>query len=445
MLDYGGAVILMTNALGDRIRAERRARGLTQRELAGENYSPTFISKIESGTVSPSLDTLEKLAARLGRPISYFLEGVDLAARLKSQVLELSLELGENCLRNRTLAHAQDHFQQTLTLAQEMEDAARVARAHLGLARVALGEDQLDTAEQHLTAAHAYYTTSKDAYQCALLHNAWGVLYFERRRYRQAQQCYEQALELIKGQREFLDLEGRILYNLADTCRVLEDLKSSTRYYHQALELLADTDDFYKQGVIYMSLSLNYHERGNLDQAVEYAERSKGLFIAIDNLRLAGQVNTNLGLIYLDKGEVDKALEYLTESATISQQLKDAQGEIGAYYALAKYFYKVGEYEQAWKYARKVLDLESRVERSRQPAYAEAIIGRIECRRGNRDEGIARLLKAAQALEKMGAEEEAGKIYAEVGKAYTELGDLVQANENFMRQVVLIEKKEEFP
>jgi tetratricopeptide (TPR) repeat protein len=437
--------MLMANALGSRIKAERRACGLTQRELAGEDYSPTFISKIESGTVSPSLDTLEKLAARLGRPVSYFLEGVDVAARLKARVVGLSLELGETNLHNRTFAQAQDYFQQALALAQEMEDTALVARAHLGLARMCLEDEQSDTAEQHLIAAQTHYATSEDAYQCALLHNAWGNLYFERRRYRQAQECYEQALKLIKGQREFLDLEGRVLYNLADTCRVLEDLKSSTRYYHQALELLADTDDFYKQAVIYMSLSLNYRDRGNLDQAVEYAERSKGLFIAVDNLKLAGQVNTNLGLIYLDKGEVDQALEYLQESATISQQLKDAQGEMGAYYALAKYFYKVGEHEHALEYAHKVLGLESRVERSGQPAYAEAIIGRIGCRRGNRDEGIARLLKAAQALEKMGSEEEAGKIYAEVGKAYTELGDLVQANEHFMRQVVLIEKKEAFP
>jgi tetratricopeptide (TPR) repeat protein len=437
--------MLMTNALGDRIKAERRARDLTQRELAGEDYSPTFISKIESGVVNPSLDTLEKLAARLGRPVSYFLEGVDVAARLKARVAGLSLELGETCLRNRTFAQAQDYFQQALPLAQEMEDAALVARAHLGLARIALEDGHPDTAEQHLTAAQAHYATSEDDYHHALLHNTWGALYFERRRYRQAQEHYEQALELIKGQREFLDLESRILYNLADTCRVLEDLKSSTRYYHQALELLADTDDFYKQAVIYMGLSLNHRDRGNLDQAVEYAERSKSLFIAIDNLKLAGQVNTNLGLIYLDKGEVDKALEYLQESAAISQQLKDAQGEMGTYYALAKCFYKAGEYEHALKYAHKVLDLESRVERSRQPAYAEAIIGRIGCRRGNRDEGIARLLKAAQTLEDLGNEEEAGKIYAEVGKAYTELGDLVQANENFMRQVVLLEKKEEFP
>jgi tetratricopeptide (TPR) repeat protein len=435
----------MNNALGDRIRAERRAHGLTQRDLAGEDYSPTFVSKIESGTVSPSLDTLRKLAARLGRPVSYFLEGVDVAARLKSRVVELSLELGESCLRNRTLAQAQDYFQQALTLAQELEDAALAARAHLGLARIALEDERLDTAEQHLTAAQAYYATSEDAYYNALLHNTWGALYFERRHYRQAKERYEQALELVRGQREFLNLESRILYNLADTCRVLEDLKSSTRYYHQALELLADTDDFYKQAVIYMGLSLNHRDRGNLDQAVEYAERSKSLFIAIDNLKLAGQVNTNLGLIYLDKGEVDKALGYLHESAAISQQLKDAQGEMGAYYALAKYFSKVGEYEQALKYAHKVLDLESRVERSRQPAYAEAIIGRIECRRGNRDEGIARLLKAAYTLEDLGREEEAGRIYAEVGKAYTELGDLIQANENFMRQVALMEKKEEFP
>lgn len=60
--------------LGQRIKALRMEQGLSQRQLCGETITRNMLSQIENGTARPSMDTLSYLAARLGKPVSYFLE-----------------------------------------------------------------------------------------------------------------------------------------------------------------------------------------------------------------------------------------------------------------------------------------------------------------------------------------------------------------------------------
>ena len=48
--------------------------GLSQRQLCGDEITRNMLSQIENGSAKPSMDTLKYLAARLGKPVSYFLE-----------------------------------------------------------------------------------------------------------------------------------------------------------------------------------------------------------------------------------------------------------------------------------------------------------------------------------------------------------------------------------
>ena len=60
--------------LGKRLKEVRLALGLSQRELCGDEITRNMLSQIENGSAKPSMDTLKYLAARLGKPVSYFLE-----------------------------------------------------------------------------------------------------------------------------------------------------------------------------------------------------------------------------------------------------------------------------------------------------------------------------------------------------------------------------------
>ena len=60
--------------LGQKIRTVREAAGLSQRQVCGDTITRNMLSRIEHGTVRPSMTTLSFLAEKLGKPVSFFLD-----------------------------------------------------------------------------------------------------------------------------------------------------------------------------------------------------------------------------------------------------------------------------------------------------------------------------------------------------------------------------------
>ena len=60
--------------LGKRLRQARLEQGISQRQLCGEEITRNMLSLIENGSARPSMKTLEYLARKLGKPLSFFLD-----------------------------------------------------------------------------------------------------------------------------------------------------------------------------------------------------------------------------------------------------------------------------------------------------------------------------------------------------------------------------------
>lgn len=65
------------NVLGAKIKALRKAKGLTQSELVGSRVTRNMLSSIENGTANPSLDTLKYIADRLSVSVAYLVSEDD--------------------------------------------------------------------------------------------------------------------------------------------------------------------------------------------------------------------------------------------------------------------------------------------------------------------------------------------------------------------------------
>src|SRR5919109_728807 len=99
--------MVVQQAIGQRLRALRQRKGLTQKELASKiqgevDYS--YLGKIERGEQLPSLKMLERLGHTLAVPLSYFFQGLgsDVTARREGR------ESGNEALsqqRERLLLH----------------------------------------------------------------------------------------------------------------------------------------------------------------------------------------------------------------------------------------------------------------------------------------------------------------------------------------------------
>lgn len=77
--------------LGQKLRLARQEAGLSQRQLCGEVITRNMLSQIENCSAKPSMDTLQYLAGRLGKSVSYFLEE-DAVLSPNSRVMERARE-----------------------------------------------------------------------------------------------------------------------------------------------------------------------------------------------------------------------------------------------------------------------------------------------------------------------------------------------------------------
>ncbi|WP_082386240.1 helix-turn-helix domain-containing protein [Rossellomorea vietnamensis] len=85
---------MQENSIGVQIKELRKHFGISQRELCRDICSQSFISRIESGDLSPSADLLYRLSMRLGVDMNYFLERVYVPRM--DYVQEVLLQLSES-------------------------------------------------------------------------------------------------------------------------------------------------------------------------------------------------------------------------------------------------------------------------------------------------------------------------------------------------------------
>lgn len=71
--------------LGKKLRQARLELGLSQNQVCRQIVTRNMLSMIENGAATPSMDTLKLLAARLQKPVSYFLD--EQAVRSPNQTL----------------------------------------------------------------------------------------------------------------------------------------------------------------------------------------------------------------------------------------------------------------------------------------------------------------------------------------------------------------------
>ena len=93
----------MAATLGQRLRALRIERGLSQADLASDLVSPSYVSLIEADRRSPERDVLDGLAERLGCSALYLESGVS-PDEVNQQELRLRFaEIGRASCRERVL------------------------------------------------------------------------------------------------------------------------------------------------------------------------------------------------------------------------------------------------------------------------------------------------------------------------------------------------------
>ena len=128
--------------LGEKIKAARLERNMTQKDVVGDYITRNMLSKIENGSATPSVKTLEYLAGALGLPAGYFMtaSGGD--------------ELTPGCVADARAHFKQGEFEACIQVLDTLEldggyrDEVNLlqARAKIGMSKKAMADGRYEEA-----------------------------------------------------------------------------------------------------------------------------------------------------------------------------------------------------------------------------------------------------------------------------------------------------------
>lgn len=131
------------------------------------------------------------------------------------------------------------------------------------------------------------------------------------------------------------DIRAEALKLMGTTQYYKQNYRQAQEYYEQALQIYRELDDKEGIGAILNNSGLLYEIQGDQAKALKRYNEASVIFSQLENSRdkLAISIS-NIGNTYYTLGRFDKALDYLSQALKISEDMSDSLGMAPSYLSL---------------------------------------------------------------------------------------------------------------
>ena len=409
-------------AFGERLRRLRREAGLTQRQLAGSDLHPSYVSLLEAGHRTPTADALAVLAARLGvstRDLSG--DGVP--------GLEAPLALAEAALGLGRPAEAVDllsPFSAAWSSDAIVADPLLV-RAALGHATALERVGRLDDAVRVLERLRALDVQAPGRVDAARVAVSLVRIYRDAGDLDLAIDLGERALARLGPLTSpSVVAHVELVSTLAGAYAERGDLLRSASILD---DLIARTDgDPEAQAKACWNAAIAATERGRSADGLLLAEQATALLSTAPDPRGQARLRITLAWVLLAQSPPDaaRARAVLREALPLLRQYDGGLSLASAEAELARCELVLGRPDVARRHSTSALRRlapEHRIERAR----CLAVLGSALLAAGDREAGMIALDESAQALEGAQAPRQAAVVWRSLADAHRDAGDLARA------------------
>jgi transcriptional regulator with XRE-family HTH domain len=413
--------------LGQRLRALRIERGLSQAELAGDLVSPSYVSLIESDRRSPERDVLDGLADRLGCSSCYLETGVA-PEELTEQ--RLRLQFAEIALANGEVAEATERFRELASATStDIKNGAI-----WGLARAEEAHGDLHAALTHLDSL-LEASRSGEPGAPGLLSLLMGRcrLYNRAGDYAHSIAIGEDALREVRE----LGLEGsddevKLASTLVFSYWGRGDLFSAQHVAESVIERAEKLGSRTAQGAAYWNASLVAEARGQLALALDLATRTMALLSESSSplgKSLAGmRVNYAWLLLRCDPPRIDEADALLSRAHEVLAELSFGPHLASCETEMARSALLRGEYSDAIRLAEQAI-ARCAGTGAAEVENARVVSGLAMVLNGLIDEGMSIASGAASRLDQAGSRMEAAQAWRDLAEGLIQRGESQHAIE----------------
>ncbi len=446
-----------TMTIAERVRTARIAANKTQQQLAGDTYSKSYISAVERGKMTPSVQALGVLAERLGLPMSYFLgeSEADLSALAESsaamrstpereriareETLALLLSEAEGLIRQRDPSAALDKLGTTETLEelsvsqrprwyllvgwawllQQMPQEA-IAKLEKGLS---LSEN---LRAQAPLSQKGYLAEMAERLRCFL-----GTAYYELGQPEMALEYHRRCLAAItEGAVTDPELKLRIYMALGHDYLLLNRYSEAISFYEQASKQANETESLASQAAIYWKLGLSYQGSGDLSRARANLQKALGAFELQENMRLAAELRSLFGQVLVNLERYEEAEANLQQSLAAAERTGNAATRALALANFAAMHTARGHHDQAIGTAREGLAVVKESQDHRTEGQLHLTLALAHEAKGDYDTAEGELQQAITIFEHMGDKDLIGRAHEKYGKFLADRGRFQEAYEH---------------
>jgi tetratricopeptide (TPR) repeat protein len=397
--------------LGQRLRAARVAKGMTQTDLAGADVSVGYVSRIESGHRRPNLQVLSDLCLRLGTPVEQLLMGVapqELEQiKLNLNFAELSLESGQPEAAELQAREALEHAD-----AASLKELAYRARFLIARALESQGlvDDAIITLETLLSPRVGNVLQIKVGI-------ALSRCYRESGDFSKAVEVGEMILEHLEDTPlDKSDESVQMAVTLAAAYFERGDTGQAVRVCRKAIAKAETLDSPVARASAYWNASAFEAQQGSVRDAIPLAERALALLAEGKDQRNLAGLRTHLGIMQLrmDPPQIDEAQNNLMQAAEEFQWSGAGPVEIGRNeLAQARAYYLSGDVQTAELMSSRVHE-NVRALSPLTAADAKSLEGQVHASRGDMEAAATAYREAVMMLTSLGSDRQAAEMWFEL-------------------------------
>lgn len=420
--------------IASRVRAERIRQGLSQTALAGEDFSPSYVSLIEAGRRTPTDAALGVLAARLGTTADYLRFGDKAPSEERAR---MEIGFARIALANGAPQEARDRLL-ALDLSQiaprhHVEALQALASAHDALGEIEAAVAVLEPLLEEARSERRYLDV-------ATLGTSLVGSYHEAGDLSRSVELGEALLRELEaggvaGTDEHLRLAATVLWTYYER----GDLLFATHRASELIELAEKQGTARGRGSIYWNAALVAEGRGDFAEARSLTERALAYLSEGAASRDVPRLRLHYGWLLLrtDPPEPSAALGHLArarrelEAVGSEIELARCDFESGRAHLL------LGHADRAEELARRGLELLPD-EAALDVCNGNVLLGDTYAARGQVDEATRLYQWAADRLAMMSATRQAASVWRSLGDRMLRYGDLegaVRAYDTALRDV----------
>lgn len=304
-------------------------------------------------------------ASKLMKNVSQYREAIDLLYGIYSRwdrntvVPEIQcdffIRLGDLHERTAEYQVAQGYFEQSLPIAESLNDAERIADANYGLGLVAYNLGAFETSLKYLQKSLDIGDVDKSPETMAQAYKAISNIYSKRDDFEKSNEYVNKTLSIARQHDIKIEIAGG-LNNLGVNAYLMGDHALARDYYQQALDVYETVG--YRSGV---ALSLGnlgdvVYEDG-LDTQLDYYNRALDIHRDVGNQWGMALCLENAAMTYFMNHQYQQAMSAFYQSLQIARKIGDKYGaqhilmELGLIHSLD------ADFEKATDYFNESLDL----------------------------------------------------------------------------------------